>query len=411
MMVRAFNIGHRQSSALLLLLAALSSIPLLVPVFYEKQGATSVWPSYYVGGAMVAQGLGSQLYDAAVQTSVWNALPNLGKDPLPFIAPPYVAAFLEPLGALPYVQSTWLWAIINFVLVTLTLCALNRELVRRTSLNPFRLDLGVVLFLPTLTVIVIQQTSLILVLALLMAWSCFKKGQEGAAGAWLSLLFLKPHLIGLPILVLVFKKRMRALIPLALVAAMLTLISFLLMGSAGFEAYLKLVSSYSGWAYNPDIRWPVMTTSWAGLLQFWLVSETTNLPLTALLLWLLGAAVSIGLLLKAWKGPWAPRSIHFDLQWGLLVALTIFTTLHAYAYELVLLIPPFALVFAQLAGRDNVAYRWLVDTIRYSLLIVPACVLIAFLLNVQFLPLLLGLGSFLLARQLIQEGEASAVTA
>jgi hypothetical protein len=395
-------LSKREFALLTLILAGLFAIPLLWPLL-STSPVTPAWSSYYIGGAMVAHGLGSQLADVRQQTHLWQAVGLEGKEALPFIAPPYLTILLSVFGLLPYTASALAWALLNLIVILFVIGQINREVARYSTVRLLWLDLGIVLFVPLVTNIVVLQISLVLMLAVWMSWQALAHYAEWQAGLWLSLFWIKPHLLIVPFVLLVFKRRWRVLGPIIMIGGVLGMLSLWLLGRDGLEAYVQLLATHSGWEYNPDIRWPQMTTSLSGFLQVTLISESFSFVPLAQSLWLAGTLAALALLLAAWRGPWDPTAERFLLQWGLLWATTVFTTPHGYAYELVLLVPPFALAFTHLRGAHRDRLGWLLRTIQYADLVVPAGLAFAFVFTWPLLPLLLGLGNVQLGRAIMAQ--------
>jgi len=366
--------------------------------------------AFYTGGRMALEGVGAGLYDLPTQYR-WQSgfAPELGNlsDLYPFFSPPFVAVPLMLPASLPYESAYIIWGVLNIALMALICSLLVSMLAEAGQSAQFRaLELGLT-FLPVWVTIAQGQVSFILVLALLLGWRALRSGKDWQAGLGLALLLARPQLVIVPALILVWKRRLRALAGLALGTGILMSLSWLLVGWQGLLSYGRLLVSAFTWG-NAYALHPQRMHTWRGFLHLLLGTDD---PAQVQIWWLVGVAMAIGLLLWAWRRPWDARSPRFDLQWSFLVLVTLFTSPHLYSHDLSLLVVPGALVARYLAAQPSrgLRHRLLALLLPLGYLMPVATLLWAIRLRLQFSVLFYMLAIFILLWALGQVSQESAV--
>ncbi len=341
--------------------------------------------AFYTGGRMALRGVGADLYDLPAQYR-WQSefAPELSdlSDLYPFFSPPFVAIPLMLPASLPYESAYIVWGLLNIALVALMCSLLAAMLAEAGQSVQFRaLELGLT-FLPVWVTVVQGQVSFILVLALLCGWRALHLGKDGQAGLGLALLLARPQLVIVPALILVWKRRLRAFAGLALGAGILTFLSWLMVGWQGLLGYGRLLVSAFTWGNAYAIH-PQRMHTWRGFLHLLLGTDD---PTQVQIWWLVGVVMTMGSLLWSWRGPWDARSARFDLQWSLLVIVTLFTSPHLYSHDLNLRIVPGALVARYLAIQPmrGLQHKLLALLLPLGYLMPIATLLWAIRLHLQF---------------------------
>lgn len=183
------------------------------------------------------QGWG-RIYDAGLQraavAAAWPMGPGI--EWFPYVNPPPMAWLVAPLTLVPAPVAYVPWVTLVAVsLVVASQLAAPPDPLRRIAFAG--LGLG---FLPTFVAVAYGQPAPLLALALILAWWFLARDREVAAGVVLSLMVIKPQVALLVPLALLAAGRVRAVLAWLLVAGSLTVVSLLLLGTAGVEQYLAL---------------------------------------------------------------------------------------------------------------------------------------------------------------------------
>lgn len=300
--------------------------------------------AFYTAGKIVLHG--GALYDLthqfAVQQSIWPYLKGQG-GLLPFFNPPFAALPLALVACLPPVPAFIVWTFCE----TLLLAFLLRVLAAELPADKPRLRLAFVFcaitFVPVLLALLNGQFSILLALCFAMAWKNFRletpRG-ELCGGAWLALLAIKPQLLLVPLLLLLWKKRGRALLGMFGALAVLGAISLLMVGPGGLLQFKSLLAQAASWSDAYGIH-PQAMHSWRGLVSKML---HTNVPAATQNFWLLGCAVAMIALLWSWRGAWQSKTEKFDLTFAQLILTATFCSAHLNAHDLSLWLVAGALV-------------------------------------------------------------------
>ena len=168
------------------------------------------------GGLMIREGNGALLYDEAAQHEAQVRLlaPHFTLEPdstLPNSHPPYESLFAAAFGGPPYAPAFIAWTVVEL----LTFGAALWLLVRATPLGQgtrWLFVAGVLAYLPLLELLLIGQSSTLVLLGLVGTYAALKAGRPGLAGVGLALLLLKPQLAVLTILLLLLARAWRPLV-------------------------------------------------------------------------------------------------------------------------------------------------------------------------------------------------------
>jgi hypothetical protein len=246
----------------------------------------------YVGTRAVVTGQASGLYDLATQRASTDAAlaPYVRPLLLPYTYPGYVAVLLAPLGLLSYGTAFVVWDLLNLAIVV---WVVGRLVTSTTPVGAERLALAFVAagFMPVLLGLLQGQFQLVPLLGMVEAVLMLRAGRERAAGAWLLLGLMKPHLVVLPLLALLIWRRWRVLGVFVLGTALITGLSMLVLGN-WLSGYLALLVDFTqqGAALG---SYPAAMHNWRGLIYALLGSSSS---LTALILLIILDILSVGLL-------------------------------------------------------------------------------------------------------------------
>ena len=181
-----------RAAGLYAVVAAILSVALGVGLLVGPYRAIerSDYMTYHVAARIVLDGQGDCLYDAECQAEAQRELigdePTFERGPLPYNSPPWFAALVAPLGALPLPVGFAIFTLIGLALLAAGAWAAAQPLGRARVLAPLLLLTA----WPTVMGAVRGQSTLLVagLLGLSVAWSRY------ASGAALGLAALKPTL-------------------------------------------------------------------------------------------------------------------------------------------------------------------------------------------------------------------------
>ncbi len=298
---------------------------------------------YLTAGQMTLDGTGAQFYDLGTQFQTQRGLwPQMTqqKQLLPFLAPPFVGVLFAPLALLSPLQGYCVWTVFNaflaWILVREILAFLRLE--GRQNLIALALLLT---FAPIVFAVMQGQVSLLVVLAFWKGWKAAKIGSGWQAGIWLSLLWIRPQLALLPLLIFACKGRWRLVGGLGVGALTLGGISLWLVGWPGLQLYANLLGAVSNWQGIYGVQ-PTQMQTWRGFLHAVLA---TNDAAAVRWPWILGVFTALLAVFFCWRGPWNAQSPRFERQWATMGIGALFCCPYLYAHDLSLLTVCGALIF------------------------------------------------------------------
>src|SRR6266542_3777573 len=182
----------------------------------------------------------SALYDLEQQRLIQQPIdPPRGDWVLPYLYPPFFAVILLPLAWLPFSPAFIAMTVVNLAL----LIASMKILIQKLELNPQQSSC---LMLATFCnygvhyALLEAQTSFIALLLLTLYVTAWNSSAQDRPGLWSGLMFFKPQLALVPILLLLSRRRWRALGLAFIVIGFLGLVSLAAVGLTGIERYLAL---------------------------------------------------------------------------------------------------------------------------------------------------------------------------
>jgi len=227
----------------------------LVPLTTRERLKTTDFQNFYLGGSIVRQGKGSQLYRRETQNAAYQSM--LGYQPNQyFLHPPFEAAALAPLTTLSMEHAFVVWTLINVALLG-CLPLLLMPCVAFVQRNPFLTLLLLFCFLPVLIALNLGQDSILLLFVASWAYFMICKGKTFRAGLVLALLGLKFQYLAIIAILLLLSRKFRLLSGVALGVGCLTLLSGIVTGSRGLVDYVRFVQSFNAHdgygALNPSL--------------------------------------------------------------------------------------------------------------------------------------------------------------
>jgi hypothetical protein len=288
---------------------------------------------FFAAGRIVADGDGDRLYDPARQLD--EQVEVLGTDrglaifPYPaFVAVPYaaLAGFSLPLA--------YVFATLAMFAAAIGAMLILREVSPTVRAQPFLVGLAVLVSQPFNMALLGGQTVAFSFLCLAGVYSGFRRERDVYLGFWLGLLLYKPQLAIVPVLLVLWQRRWRALGVAAAIGAALATIGAVAAGAAWPRDFLRLATGdyYRDNAIVADgvrsISIPAVTRYLTGTGAIWSTA--------------LAAVLCLGILtvyLRHLRGT-RPSDADFPLLFGAGVAVMILFSPHALFYEAALLILP-----------------------------------------------------------------------
>jgi glycosyl transferase family 87 len=194
----------------------------------------------YVGAKIVHDGLGSRLYDIALQKQVREAVfqhPN----PLFFEHPPFEALLLSPLGGVPFRTAYTIWGFLNAAIWLATMVLLRprlqwpREDLAYLSLWLFFAPLGVALYQ--------GQSSLLLMAVYALTFVQIASGKEFLAGLVLGLGLIKLQFVLPFALIFLLRRHWRFVFGFGASSLLVGLLSLVAVGWRGFVDYVRFLQT------------------------------------------------------------------------------------------------------------------------------------------------------------------------
>ena len=282
----------------------------------------------YTAGIMINHGVSAGFYNLSTQFFWQNSIFNLPSKIylMPFLNPPFIALFFSPLAELPIRTAYIFFSIANTILAIIVFYLLCSSVNKKSFVQTVTLFLFFVCFSPVWITLLQAQWSFLLLLGFVLASYLFPKNKKFLAGLSFCLFLIRPHLLLLPVLLLVVKRQWKALLGLGFGVFIFTLISYLLVGFKGLKNYIELLSSAPFWGDKLTVH-PTLEPTLRGFLQSVL---HTNLILPVLPFFIFGALLTIFLM----------KNSLFNFNFATLVTVTLFTSIHTNYHDLVLLLLP-----------------------------------------------------------------------
>src|SRR5579875_1984287 len=183
---------------------------------------------YVATARLIVNGGAGHIYDPRFlepfERALLTPLPLHGVSP--FLYPPFVALILTPLGLLPYPVACVLWLAVNLTVLAAVLVGLQRY--GRTT--PLTWWPGALSFLPVFMALAVGQVSILIFGAFTGAFLALQRGRDEIAGLALAVALVKPPYVLPFLLVLLLRRRFRALAAFAAAAGILALLPLPLLG-------------------------------------------------------------------------------------------------------------------------------------------------------------------------------------
>lgn len=309
----------------------------------------SDFTAFYVGGTLLREGHGTQLYNEALQQPLHTALiaPDTEGN-LPFVNSPVAAALVAPVTILDLHLAYRLWGVLELgVLVLAVLIAVRSAPWPEPTSRAWNAAAGLAALasMGTWTVLAQAQWTPVVALGLALAYRDWRKGNDARAAAVLVLAagIAKPHL-ALGLVAFMIGWRSRRVILGALTGALaFGVASLLLVGPGGIAGFVGIVASSTA-------RWDLRNMlSVVGLAGTYLGNGAAARIVAAV-----GSVAACAV--AFWLGSRVRRDRRqLDVALAGATVLSLLAAPHAYPHDLALLAPPLAWSVALALRRTELA--------------------------------------------------------
>jgi hypothetical protein len=328
------------------------------------------FPAFLTGARLIAEGHGAALYDPAAQAPVQQAITapyRYARGLLPYNHLPFLAAILSPLAAAPLAWSYGVWLAATALALLTAIGLLGRELAQaaRSPIEArwapralWALSLG---FFPVYQSLLQAQTPPWGLLGFTLMIRYLRRERETMAGLALTLALVKPQLLIVPLLVLIYTRRWRTLGTFATAAAGLALLVTPLLGGFGWVGqYLGLLVNVAGATADTSIIQPPLMENLRGFFTLLATQIDPTVRLSGAAPWVgpltvLASLLVLGALALAWRGRDAALSRRdpggWDARWAATLLAALLVNPHGLPYELTLWLLAGALIWR--AAREG----------------------------------------------------------
>jgi hypothetical protein len=328
------------------------------------------FPAFLTGARLIAEGHGAALYDPAAQAPVQQAITapyRYARGLLPYNHLPFLAAILSPLAAAPLAWSYGVWLAATALALLTAIGLLGRELAQaaRSPIEArwapralWALSLG---FFPVYQSLLQAQTPPWGLLGFTLMIRYLRRERETMAGLALTLALVKPQLLIVPLLVLIYTRRWRTLGTFATAAAGLALLVTPLLGGFGWVGqYLGLLVNVAGATADTSIIQPPLMENLRGFFTLLATQIDPTVRLSGAAPWVgpltvLASLLVLGALALAWRGRdaalWRRDPGGWDARWAATLLAALLVNPHGLPYELTLWLLAGALIWR--AAREG----------------------------------------------------------
>lgn len=307
---------------------------------------------FYTAGLIARRGQAAQLYDHRLQRQTRSefAPAALAKEePLPYNHPPFEALLFVPLSYVSYPMAYRLWALVNLLLLTVSLWALRPQLEGLSSKPPWLPYLATFSFFSIALALIQGQDSILLLSLYCLAFVALQSGKDFRAGALLGLGLFKFQFVLPFAFVLLMRRRWRALEGILASGAFVLAVSLAMVGREGLLYYPHYVWEINRRAAKGVIVPSEMPTL-RGLIAGWNGGHNESMWGSAIIL-------ALSLLLLVWAArQWDASDLERGQTWqrgfSLCVVATFLVSYHGYSQDMSILFLPLLLLFDQLVGRS-----------------------------------------------------------
>lgn len=279
--------------------------------------ATADFPAYYVAATLWKSG--ANPYHLKQQCQLESRIIKEGC--IPYAHPPYLLPLIAAVSTSDYATSYWRWSTVLIVFALLS--AIPLYFLKREAITTFQ----ALLFFPLLMSIFMGNDTVVVLLSIALWVWLINDNKDFWSGLALSLGLVKPQLILLLAVPLLFSRR-KAFAGFCVGGSVLTLLSFALVGPSGFRSIVELTlltAKGEGFGFYQE-----RMVNFTGILARNGINTVWAWPLFLI------AIAGICIL-------WRKRGIT-PASLSLAIVITVFACPHVHAYDLALLAIPLTFV-------------------------------------------------------------------
>jgi Glycosyltransferase family 87 len=367
----------RQSDQRLLLgVLALCILVSYATLFYIKRDGLPYrdFKIFYTGARMVWEGQRAQLYDLNLQSRIQQDLLHIrAEETLPYNHPPFELILFLPVSGSSYSTAFYFWLLFSLALGLGSASLMSAELRQLRAVWASLPHALVLCLFPFFMVLLEGQDSAVALFLLVAAWVSLRHGRDAQTGFWLGLALFKFQIF-LPLTFLLALRRPKLLKGFAVSAALLGIVSIVMIGWDGVIAYVyslthmarassegvslqygmdpRLIPNLRGLAYGifSQGRASLSPAATTALLVTVALGSLVFLGWTARRIFRMTAAVDSPAnspadsdLARASEGAGI-----LDLAFALAVIASLLLSFHILAHDLALLALPFAIIIARI---------------------------------------------------------------
>jgi hypothetical protein len=300
----------------------------------DHPGGILDYVSFHAAASLIRAGDGDKIYDLTAIGEVETQTVGReigGETVLPYLNPPFVALALAPFAGLELTSFVIVLFVLNAALFVITAAILQNMLALRGVRQCVFYWLFCVSVFPVFALFLQQQLTLWICLAWLGLVSFEAQGKQGLAGASLALGLVKPQMILLPLLFLVYQRRWKTLASFSAVAAPLVLISLAVTGPQGLIDYPRFLLDSTAWETNGVNARQMF--GWNGI-----VADLTGdlSPARIVLLALAAPTLALALVAWSWRARWHVQQDRLPALMGLMLVASLLVNPHLYLYDMTL---------------------------------------------------------------------------
>lgn len=311
--------------------------------------------AFYWAGTALREGNTHGLYDIDAEARFLSALiapaTNEHGEVHAFVSPPYWALVFAPLSALPYDAALAVFWLLSTALLILNVGLLRRALPALRAIPLRRAVLAAVAFFPVLFAFLDGQTSMIVLVPLVLAYAALRRERDFAAGLALGLLAIKPQLALGVVVILCGARRWRALSGAAISAGAWLAIGWTFLPDA-MRDYAELAPELFEFLRRDDYY------TWGQLSGYGFATMLLDpISHTAGTVGAYGAVLGLSVLnaWTWWRTPWTPGTRRWDLTMASSIAVGLVASPHLFLYDASLLLLSLAIVVAWLGSPGEIA--------------------------------------------------------
>ncbi|MEK7753647.1 MAG: glycosyltransferase family 87 protein [Acidobacteriota bacterium] len=204
--------------------------------------------SFYTGGLLARQGRFADIYDYAAHVQIGTRLAPNNAVFQPYIRTPFYAALVSPLTLASFNNAFRCWVALQVAVLLACWAWLARRFGSRAIV-------WASVFLPPAVGLVNGQDCILVLGLVILGFVLWNRNREFAAGAVWGLTVFKFHLLFLLPILLIARRKWRAVAGYGAVVAALAGTSLARVGFDGLRSYSQLLNSVEAMGSVADSRW------------------------------------------------------------------------------------------------------------------------------------------------------------